>query len=99
MEPSRARNLNAGAAFESLSPVQPLQQMSSPPPPTSVADLREQIVTNPDYAKSLYETLQYYARIYGTQPPTSPQRITPSDVIVIGMSAVLLISNSKRSCA
>ena len=57
----------------------------------------ESVAIHPDHAKVIHEAAQYYALIYGTQAPVASTDHT--FILVLEMSSVLYISNSKRSCA
>ena len=58
---------------------------------------RERVVANRDHAKTLYEAAQYHALLYSTQAPVASA--DHAFILVVEISSVLHISNSKRSCA
>ena len=57
----------------------------------------ESVVIHREHAKVIHEAAQYYALIYGTQPPIASTDHTFA--LVVEMSSVLYISNSRRTCA
>ena len=59
----------------------------------------ESVAIHPDHAKAIYEAVQYYALLYGTQIPAASADRTLIMVVEMLVSSVLHISNSKRSCA